>query len=348
MSDTTVLVTGATGFIAGHCIEELLTHGYAVRGTVRDPATADVAHLHALAQRTGGSLELVAARLDDDAGWAEAVDGCTYVWHVASPNPPAVPEDAGDLIRPAVDGTLRVLRAAAASTTVRRVVLTSSTDAITHGHPDSRVHTEADWSDPDRSGPYPRSKLYAERAAWDFVADHALELVTMNPGLVLGPVQHAHRTTSMEVIRKLLSREMPAVPHIGFSVVDVRDVAIAHRLAMETSEAAGNRYILAGEHLWMGDMAAVLAAEFVPRGYQVPTRRLPYWLMWMIARFDKAIGLALSLVGQQQLVTAGKAVAELGWGTRPAPQSITDSAESLLHYGVVGRSHADTRTPQLT
>lgn len=346
MSDTTVLVTGATGFIAGHCIEELLTHGYAVRGTVRDPATADVAHLHALAHRTGGSLELVAARLDDDAGWAEAVDGCTYVWHVASPNPPAVPKDADDLIRPAVDGTLRVLRAAA-STTVRRVVLTSSTDAITHGHPDSRVHTEADWSDPDRSGPYPRSKLYAERAAWDFVADHAIELVTVNPGLVLGPVQHAHRTTSIEVIRKLLSRAMPAVPHIGFSVVDVRDVAIAHRLAMETPEAAGNRYILAGEHLWMGDIAAVLAAEFGPRGYQVPTRRLPYWLMWMIARFDKAIGLALSLVGQQQLVTAGKAAAELGWGTRPAPQSIIDSAESLLHYGVVGRSHADTRTPQL-
>jgi nucleoside-diphosphate-sugar epimerase len=149
-------VTRANGFIAGHCIEELLTHGYAVRSSVRNPATADVAHLHALAQRTGGSLELVAARLDADVGWAEAVAGCTYVWRVASPNPLAVPKDADDLIRLANDGTLRVLRAPAASTTVRRVVLTSSTDAITHGHPASRVHTEADWSDPDRSWPYPR------------------------------------------------------------------------------------------------------------------------------------------------------------------------------------------------
>lgn len=344
MSDTTVLVTGATGFIAGHCIEELLTHGYAVRGTVRDPAMADVAHLHALTRRTGGSLQLVTARLDDDAGWAEAVDGCTYVWHVASPNPAAVPKDAEDLIRPAVDGTLRVLRAAAASTTARRVVLTSSTDAITHGHAGSRVHTEADWSDPDRCGPYPRSKLYAEHAAWDFVADRALELVTVNPGLVLGPVQRAQRTTSIEVIRKLLAREMPAVPHIGFSVVDVRDVAVAHRLAMETPEAAGNRYICAGERLWMGDIAKALAAEFGPRGYWIPTRRLPYWLMWTIARFDTSVGLALSLVGEHQLVTAGKAAAQLGWSTRPAHQSIVDSAESLLHHGLVGRSNG---TPQL-
>jgi nucleoside-diphosphate-sugar epimerase len=347
MSDTRVLVTGATGFIAGHCIEELLTHGYAVRGTVRSLATADVAHLHRIARHTGGSLELVEARLDADPGWSEAVAGCAYVWHVASPNPPEVPRNEDEVIRPAVDGTLRVLRAAAASGTVRRVVLTSSTAAITAGHDraDPQVRTEADWSIADRSGPYEKSKFYAERAAWDFVQDKPLELVTVNPSLVLGPLLHAERTSSIEVIRKLLAREVPAVPRIGFTVVDVRDVATAHRLAMETPEAAGNRYICAGEYAWMGEMAGILAAEYGPRGYPVPTRPLPYWLMWTIARFDKAIRLALTFVGARQMVSADKAERELGWIPRPARESIVDTAESLLRYGVVRRRGADTPTP---
>lgn len=343
MRETKVLVTGATGFIAGHCVEELLTHGYAVRGTVRNLATADVAHLHALARRTGGSLELVEARLDAEAGWAEAVDGCAYVWHLASPNPPEATRNEDEVIRPAVDGTLHVLRAAAASGTVRRVVLTSSIDAITHGHDRTqpRVRTEADWSEVDRSAPYPKSKVYAERAAWEFVRDQELELVTINPGLVLGPLMRAQRTTSIEVVRFLLARETPAVPRLGFAVVDVRDVARAHRLAMELPEAAGNRYICAGEHLWMGDIAKVLAAEFGPRGYRVPTRPLPYWLMWIIARFDRTIRLALHYVGVAALVSADKAERELGWTTRPAKESIVDAADSLLQHGVVPRRGAE-------
>jgi dihydroflavonol-4-reductase len=337
MVNGTVLVTGATGFIAGHCVEELIAHGYAVRATVRDLSTARVGHLRALAQRSGGSLELVEARLDADAGWAAAVDGCRSVWHLASPNPPAVPKDESELIRPAVDGTLRVLRAAAASGTVRRVVLTSSIDAIRYGHDraDDRVCTEADWSDVDRCGPYPRSKVYAERAAWDLVRDERLELVTVNPGLVLGPLPYAQRTTSVEVVRLLLARAMPAVPRLGFAVVDVRDVATAHRLAMETPAAAGNRYICAGEQLWMGDIAALLAAEFGPRGFRVPTRPMPYWLMWAAARFDPTLRLALGLVGVPASVSAAKAERELGWTTRPAKESIVDTADSLLRHGLV-------------
>jgi dihydroflavonol-4-reductase len=349
VADTKVLVTGATGFIAGHCIDELLRHAYAVRGSVRNLAKADVAHLHALAQRSGGSLELVEARLDADSGWAEAVDGCTYVWHLASPNPTEAPKHEDELIRPAVDGTLRVLRAAAASGTVRRVVLTSSIDAIRHGHDraDQKVRTEADWSNVDRSDPYPKSKVYAERAAWDFVRDRQLELVTINPGLVLGPLLHAERTTSIEVIRLLLAHAMPAVPRLGFAVVDVRDIAIAHRLAMEIPAAAGNRYICAGEHMWMGDIAAVLAAEFGPQGYRIPTRPLPYWLMWTIARFDKTIRLALGYVGVPALVSADKAKQELGWTTRPARESIVDTGESLLRCGVVRRRATDKRAHTL-
>lgn len=328
-----VLVTGATGFIAGHCILELLNHGYAVRGTVRDLATAEIAHLRA----AGGHLELVEARLDADEGWAEAVDGCTYVLHIASPNPPSVPKDEDELIRPAVDGTLRVLRAADAGGTVRRVVMTSSIDAIRHGQEDNRgkVYTEDDWSNVDGIAPYPKSKVYAEKAAWDFVRDRGLELVALNPGLVLGPLLRNERTTSIEVVRLLLGYKMPAVPPLGFSVVDVRDLAVAHRLAMEVPAAAGNRYICAGEHMWMGNIATVLEAEFGPRGFRVPTRPMPYWLMWTAARFDKTLRLGLGFFGVPALVSSDKAQRELGWVTRPAQQSIVDAAESLLHHGVV-------------
>jgi dihydroflavonol-4-reductase len=336
VADTKVLVTGATGFIAGHCIQELLTHGYAVRGTVRNAATANVAHLRALAQGTGGSLEFAEASLGEDAGWSEAVDGCRYVWHLASPVPAKLPKDEDELIRPAVGGTLRVLRAAASSGSVRRVVMASSTDAIVHGHARSdQVRTEADWSNAKRLAPYPKSKLYAEKAAWDFAASQPLELVTINPGLVLGPLLRKEQKTSMEVIRLLLAHKLPAVPRMSFAVVDVRDIAAAHRLAMETPEAAGNRYICANPSMWMGDMAAVLDAEFGPRGYRVPTRALPYWLMWINARFDTMIRLALSYYGVPVLVSADKAKRELGWAPRPADESIVAAGESLIQHGIV-------------
>src|SRR5262249_61101172 len=172
---------------------------------------------------------------------------CAYGGHARSSVPLRRLNDAAELIRPAVDGTLRVLRAATDSGTVRRVVMTSSTDAIVHGHPQTdRVRTETDWSDPGRLAPYPKSKLHAERTAWDFAANHPLELVTINPGLVLGPLQRKQQNTSMEVVRLLLARKLPAVPRLSFAVADVRDIATAHRLAMGTPETAGTRYICAG------------------------------------------------------------------------------------------------------
>ncbi len=341
-NDTLVLVTGASGFIAGHCVRELLEHGYAVRGTVRNLSARDkYAHLRALADRTGGRLEFVEADLAGDRGWNEAVAGCTYVLHVASPFPAEVPKHEMDLIGPAVDGTRRVLRACAASGTVKRVVLTSSVAAIAFGHDahDRKVRTEADWSNPERCEAYQKSKTLAEHAAWDFVAvlpaDKRFELAVINPGFVLGPVMSADPGTSGEVVRKLLMREMPACPRIGFAPVDVRDVAIAHRLAMESAQAPGNRYICAGEHMWIEDMAKVLAAEFNPKGYRVPTGRLPYWLMWIVARFDKTIRLALEYVGRQELVTCEKAQRELGWSMRPVHDSILDTGHSMIEHGIV-------------
>ncbi|GAA2510879.1 SDR family oxidoreductase [Winogradskya humida] len=340
----TVLVTGASGFVAGHCVEDLLRHGYAVRGTVRDVARSEkVAHLTALAAETGGSLDFVAARLDTDEGWAEAVAGCTYVLHVASPNPPTVPRDENEVIRPAVEGTLRVLRAAAASDTVRRVVLTSSTSAVAGGRPEpgSGHHTEADWSLEENCSPYEKSKTLAERAAWNFLSElpgqRRLEMVAVNPGLVIGPLQRSEVTTSNESVQRLLNHSMPAVPHISWSLVDVRDVAVAHRLAMESPEAPGNRYICAGPDTWMLEMARILATEFGPRGFRVPTRRLPYWAMWLAARFDPTLRLALGFVGRPELVSSRKATDELGWSARPPAEILRDTGQSLIDYGLVRR-----------
>ena len=336
---TTVLVTGAAGYIAGHCIEDLLGHGYDVRGTVRSLATTGkVEHLAKLAAANGGSVDLVEAELTSDRGWAEAVDGCAYVLHVASPNPPHLPGNDDDVIRPAVDGTLRLLRAAAASGTVRRVVLTSSTAAIFAGHDpaDRTVRTETDWSRLDGTDAYTRSKTLAERAAWAFAEQSPeLELAVINAGLALGPLQRPESPTSVEVIRKLLAREVPASPPIGFAPVDVRDLAVAHRLAMEVPGAAGNRYICAGDHVWMRDMARTLAAEFDPQGFRVPTGTLPRWLMWTIARFDPTVRLAYRFVGRMQLVTAAKAHRELGWTMRPVTDSVLDTGRSLVEHGLV-------------
>ncbi len=337
-----VLVTGATGYIAGHCIRELLEHGYRVRGTVRslaDPTKTE--HLRRIAAQLGGSLELVEAELTADRGWRDAAAGCTYVQHVASPFPAEVPKDEMDLIRPAVDGAKRVLQASADSGTVKRVVMTSSVAAVAFGHKDSNgaVRTEADWSIAENCDAYPKSKTLAERAAWDFVAalpqPKRFELTVINPGFVLGPLLNADQGTSGELVRKLMAREMPACPEIGFAPVDVRDVAIAHRLAMELPQAAGNRYICAGEHLWVQDMAKVLAAEFNPRGYRVPTGHLPYWLMWVFARFDKAVRLALTFVGRKELVSSAKAQRELGWTMRPVRESIVDTARTMIEHRIV-------------
>lgn len=335
-----VLVTGASGFIAGHCVRELLEHGYQVRGTVRSLAAREkYAHLQVIAERLGGSLELVEADLDDDRGWPEAVAGCTYVLHVASPFPSQTPKNEMDLIRPAVEGTRRVLKACAASGTVRRVVVTSSVAAVAFGHEDRRLRTEADWSNVERCQPYQKSKTLAERAAWELVQKlppaQRFELVVVNPGFVLGPMLNADPGTSGEVVRKLMMREMPACPRIGFAPVDVRDLAVAHRLAMETPGAAGNRYICAGPHVWIEDMARVLAAELNPKGYRIPTGRLPYWLMWLIARFDKTIRLALEYVDRKEEVSCEKAMRDLGWTMRPVDEMVIDTARSMIEQGIV-------------
>lgn len=337
-----VLVTGASGYIGGHVTRELLEHGYRVRGTVRslsNPKKVD--HLRELGARHGGRLELVEADLERDAGWKEAAAGCTFVEHVASPFPAAAPDDENELVRPAVEGTLRVLRAAADAGTVRRVVLTSSVAAVAYGHsqPINRPLTEEDWSVVENCEAYQKSKTLAERAAWDFVAklpaDKRLELAVVNPGFVAGPLAGPEIGTSGEVVGRLMRRQLPACPEIGWAVVDVRDVAIAHRLATETPAAAGERFIAAGDHMWMQDIAKLLAGEFGSRGYRPPTGKLPYPILWLIARFDKSVRLVLQYVGKRETVSHDKAERILGWKPRPARETFVDMTESMIEKGLI-------------
>jgi dihydroflavonol-4-reductase len=345
--EKTVLVTGATGYIGGHVVREFLEQGYKVRGTVRDLANEkkyghllELSRLHTPKDQSP-RLTLFEADLESDANWDEIVEGCTYVQHVASPFPAVAPADENDLIRPAVEGTLRVLRAAAKSSTVRRVVVTSSVAAVAYGHGDSQSHafTEEDWSVPEKCEAYQKSKTLAERAAWDFIAKQpagrGLELAVINPGFVAGPLSGPDIGTSGEVVGRLMRRELPACPRIGFATVDVRDVALAHRLATEVPEAAGHRFIAAGEHVWMQDIGRMLAEEFGPRGYRPPTGNLPYALMWLVARFDKSVRLVLQYVGKKETVSHDKAARMLGWRPRSVRETIVDMANSMIERGLI-------------
>ncbi|WP_335980570.1 SDR family oxidoreductase [Streptomyces sp. CA2R106] len=332
-----VLVTGVTGFVAGHCAKHLLDRGYSVRGTVRslaDPATETLEK--ALAPSAGGRLELVEADLTDDKGWAAAVAGCAYVQHVASPFPASIPEHVDDLLAAAVDGTREVLTACARDGGVRRVVLTSSAAAVIFGHAtrsDQRLD-ETVWSNPDGCDAYQKSKTLAERAAWDLVEalppEQRFDLVAVNPGMVIGPLLTPRVNTTMEVLGRLLRREVPASPRMAFAVTDVRDVAAAHRLAMESPAAPGNRYLCAGENLWMRDIARVLATRYA----KVPTGQLPDFVVRAAGLFDPAVRLAATYLGPLERTTSNKAFRELGWTRRDPAATILDAAESLIAFGL--------------
>ena len=344
-ANTTVLVTGASGFIGLHCVLQLLKEGYRVRGTIRSQGRANEvreamsAHLDA---DVVTRLELVEADLSREDGWEDAARGCTYVLHVASPFPNRVPEHEDELIKPAKDGTLRVLRAAA-DAGVRRVVLTSSLAAVSGGHPhdNSRVFTEEDWSIVDACPPYPKSKTLAELAAWEFVdgleGDAPMELSVINPGAVLGPVLNRHYSTSGEVVRKLLMRELPGTAKLGFPWVDVRDVASAHIAAMTIPEAAGERFCCAIEFAWIGEVADILAKRFGPDGWKVPTRKLPAFLVRIVALFDPTVKVVVSDLGRVRNVSSERIRKVLDWKPHSLEEMSVTMGETMIEQGIVSR-----------
>jgi dihydroflavonol-4-reductase len=312
-----------------------------VRTTIRSLSRqADARRTLEMITKPEDRLAFVAADLNDDRGWAEAVAGCDYVLHVASPFPLRNPRDDGELVRPARDGALRVL-AAARDAAVKRVVMTASTAAISYGR-GGRVEpfTEADWSDETNRADttaYERSKTIAERAAWDWIREHGrgLELTTINPSAVLGPVLGRDFSASIEVVKKLLDGSLPGLPRVGWPLVDVRDVADLHYRAMLDPRAAGERFLAAGDFYWMSDIARTLRTRLPALSRKVPSRGLPDWLVRAAALFDPVVRERLFELGKHRPVSAAKAKTVLGWAPRSNDDTIVATAESLVAKGLV-------------
>jgi nucleoside-diphosphate-sugar epimerase len=339
---STVLVTGGSGFIASHTILQLLGAGYTVRTTVRNLSREG--EVRAIVRNGGAEagerLSFVAADLMSDAGWPAAVSGCEFVLHMASPFPSAVPRHEDELIVPARDGALRVLRASR-DAGVKRVVLTSSFAAIGYGHPARKdVFTEKDWTDPSGADvmAYTKSKTLAEHAAWEFVESEGagLELAVVNPVAVFGPVLGPDYATSILLVQKMMDGALPGVPRMCLGVVDVRDVADLHLRAMTNAAAKGERFLaVAGDFMWLMEIARALKERLGERAKRVPSRQLPDWLV-KLARFkDPAVKQIIPELGKWKNATSAKAQAVLGWSPRSREESVVATAESLMRLGLV-------------
>ncbi len=340
-----VLVTGGSGFIGSHAIVQLLAAGHEVRTTVRDLKRE--AEVRAMLDRgltgteAGERLRFFAADLERDAGWAEAAAGCEYVLHVASPFPLKVPKDESELIVPAREGALRVLRASR-DAGVKRVVLTSSFAAIGYGHEEQTApFDETNWTRLDGEVPVPpyvKSKTLAERAAWDFLAREGggLELSVVNPVAVFGPVLGPDYATSIVIIQKLMDGGVPACPRLSFGVVDVRDVVDLHLRAMTDPQAKGERFLaVAGECMSILEMSAVLKRRLGDAAKRVPSGELPDWLLRVIAVFDPTVRQVVPELGKVKRATNEKARRVLGWSPRSNEEAVVASAESLVRLGLV-------------
>ena len=333
----TVFVSGGSGYIAGFLIRQLIAEGWTVHTTIRNLARE--AEVRASLGVDNSRLKFFAADLMSDDGWAEAMAGCSHVAHVASPLPADKPSHEDELIVPAREGALRALRAAKAAG-IRRFVMTSSMAAIAYGHGEGKsVFTEADWTDPTSPDAYPyvRSKTIAERAARDWVAAEGgdMEFVTVNPSLVLGPLQSGDFSTSLEAIKKLLEGSMPGMPNLGFGIVDVRDVADMHVRCLTAPNMAGERFICSGPFLMMEEVATILRAGLGSQARKVPKLKLPNWLVRIAARFDPVIGQVIGELGRRRESPANHARDVLGWVPRPVEESILDTARDMIRLGIV-------------
>jgi nucleoside-diphosphate-sugar epimerase len=340
MSKPTVLITGISGFIARHCALEMLRSGYRVRGTVRAQDKADSVSRSLARHVDTEALEFAEADLMSDAGWKEAVAGCKFVLHVASPFPAGQPKDEQALILPAVDGTRRVMAAAAAAS-VERLIQTSSMVAVMYGHPPARTapFSEIDWTDVDARGvtPYARSKTLAERAARAFMKSDrsGMQYASVNPGFVLGPVLDADVGTSAEVIQMFLRGKYPGAPRISMPCVDVRDIAKMHRLALEVDAASGGRYLGVSETPWMLDIARAIRAGLGPQASKVPSRQLPDWVLRIVGIFDPIARQVVPELGKELRVDNSQTRKTLGLSFIPAGDAAVAMARSLIDLDLV-------------
>ncbi|HEY1499464.1 MAG TPA: aldehyde reductase [Acidobacteriaceae bacterium] len=347
---STVLVTGGSGFIGSHCIVQLLAAGHTVRTTVRSlEREADVRSMVKAggAAEQDGRLSFFAADLMSDAGWKEAMSGCEHVLHVASPFPASVPKDEGELIGPARDGTIRVLRAAR-DAGVKRVVLTSSFAAIGYGQkPQEKPFTEQNWTDPKGQDvlPYVKSKTLAEHEAWNFMGRErgGLQLAVVNPVGVFGPVLGPNLSTSILIVQRLMDGAVPGCPKIWFGAVDVRDVADLHLRAMTNPAAQGDRFLaVAGDFLSFSEVAKILRRRMGVWAKRVPTMQIPNFIVRLVAMRDTAAKQILPELGKRKNASNEHARKVLGWEPRSSEEAIVATAESLLQLGLL----KDSKKPQ--
>ena len=330
----TVLLTGASGYIAKHIALQLLRAGHRVRGSARtldkaEAVRADLAE-HLDDETAADGFEPVALSLTSDDGWDAAMEGVDVLMHTASPFPLEQPKDENEVIGPAVDGARRALEAAARAG-VKRVILTSSIVAITDGDlpPGKDRFDEDDWTDISRPAvnAYGKSKTLAERKAWEIAEAHGLDLTVINPGFVLGAPLGGGYGTSVQVIARILAAKDPAVPQIGFRCVDVGDIAALHIAAMDQPQTVGQRILGADRFLWFGDMADLIAAAIPAR--KIVTRRAPNVLIRLLALFDGSLRGIVPNLGKRVEVSNERAKAVLGRDLRDVRESVVETAQWL-------------------
>ena len=339
-SSTKVLITGANGFIGLHTALHFLKRGYNLCATVRTKEQGEKVRQTLAKPVDTGQLEFIHADLTRDEGWDQAAAGCDFVLHIASPFPTDAPKDENELIVPAREGTLRVLRAAQKSG-VKRVVLVSSAAAILSGHErENRSFDESDWTDISKTDyAYAKSKTLAEQAAWKFTRSaenqHGMELVSVNPTNVFGPVLDNRHHTSTEWFSTLLRRQIPGLTRTQLNLVDVRDVVEIIEKAMITTEAAGKRFIANGASIPLQEFALILDRNFASRGYRVPTRILPDWLIRLFALFIPKTKPVVNTLGWTHSLSTEQARSVLGWQPRPYEGTIIEMSESMIEQGMV-------------
>jgi dihydroflavonol-4-reductase len=336
-----VLITGVTGFLGSHIVIQLLNKGYEVVGTTRNYKNVkEFKDIISKYSRNTDKLEIKKADLKDKEIWEDLTKDIHAVFHVASPFPSELPKDPDELYIPAKNGTLNVLRAASKNG-VKRVILTSSSGAVTYGRTRKnfkKLYDEKDWTDPEAgkdSTIYYNSKTLAEKAAWDFMKENGngMELTTICPGAILGPVLNGSISASINIVKKTMEAAAPMVPNMGYDLVDVRDVARLHVLAMESEEAAGQRFIASSGYLHFRDVAEVLSKAYPDR--KIPKLIAPNIIVRILSNFDRTIEPILIDLGKVRKLDHSKAVNVLKWEPRPPEDAVLATAESLFERGFV-------------